>query len=71
MQRMHDRARRGDLLLGDAAIRLGDMAHDPEGGREEQRVDLHRIGAAAISAAAQQREPRNQDVRHTRHGRTA
>ena len=38
MQRMHYRACRSNLLLGDATIGLGDMAHDPKRGRKEQLV---------------------------------
>ena len=35
----HHRARGGDLLLRDAAVGLGDIAHDAEGGAEEALAD--------------------------------
>ena len=33
------RARRGDLLLRDPAVGLGEVAHDAEGGAEEALAD--------------------------------
>ena len=50
-QLRHHLARRGDLRLGDAAVGLGDVAHDLERGREEALADFQHAGAAAGTRA--------------------
>src|SRR5262249_43222891 len=52
-QRMHDGARRCDLLLRYPAIRLGDVAHEAKGGRKEQLIDECRIGWPAEHTATE------------------
>ena len=45
---MHDRARRGDLLLGDPTVGLRYVPHDPKRRGEEQLVD--QLGVRAYAA---------------------
>ena len=42
-QLRHHRARGRDLLLGDAAVGLGEVAHDPERGAEEALADRRQL----------------------------
>jgi hypothetical protein len=44
VQRVHDRAGGCDLLLGHAAVGLGDVPHHAEAGREEQPIDARGRG---------------------------
>ena len=51
-QLRHDLARGGDLGFGDAAVGLGDVAHDLERGREEALADLEHAARRRRGGAA-------------------